>query len=315
MRPWAVLLVLLAGCRSRLIDPATGDEGGPSDAAQCASLHERIAVPLTRLEAIDAPPFAGAAWRVRIGFRWRPACDVLGDVAVVQLLDSGPDLAITAHLWRSSDVACAGAVETTAIVVLSDTLPLTGPQILNVGDRAAGGTLLLGVTVAAAPPGDGGCAAIPLGGRCTRDCQCSAALAPARCVPRMLGMKYPEGQCAVSCDEDAACAGISPGCLGAMAVVPFTCASSSCTDAACPFGQRCLSFEQASGCRPAMQAPTLPRSCRCSADCGPAAVCTLVSEDALACVLPCATDADCPGPHGHCGDLACELGRCLPNTC
>jgi hypothetical protein len=325
MRLGPVALVLLAGCRTQLLsdleDGGAPDAaacaptvGGAPDAGACAGIYQLVAVPLTRLEFLDARPFAAAAVRVRVGFSWRPACDVLGDVDAVLRFDSGPDMTITAHVWRSSDAACTCPVEATAIVVISDTMPFTRSEIISIGDGAPGGKLLVGTTIEPPAPGSD-CGAIALGGRCARDCQCRAALDAARCVPEELGAKGSWGICAVTCTEDAVCPDTAPGCATAMGPVPFICAAGDCNDASCPFGQSCRSFAAARACRPAAQAPTPPRSCSCSAECGVGGLCALVGEDALGCVLPCATDADCPGHHGGCGDLSCTAGRCIPNTC
>lgn len=317
MRLRLLFLVVLSGCRTPPFEPVhfMADSGAPASvdaAARCVGLHDRIDVPLTRLELIDYSPFEGAAVRARIGFPWRPDCDVLGGVDAQPQFDGGADLVIIAHLWRSTDGACSGTAEATEIIVLSDAVPIAGA--FKVADGAPGGTLSLGLKVAGAPPG-GDCAAVPLDGRCVRDCQCSAALATARCLPIKLGAERLMGVCAIPCDEDAACPdGPTPVC-GKVSVAPsYSCVAGSCQgDGDCRFGQRCQSVGASRACRPPSQLPQLPTSCRCSAECGLGAVCTIVGEDALGCVLPCAIDGDCPA-HGACGDR-CVKGRCMPTPC
>jgi hypothetical protein len=295
--------LLLAGCRTPLLDLSQDASVGGDMASTCAMQHQRLPVPLTSLTLADAQPFAGATVRMLAQFDWRPSCDVLGDVSVEPHEDSGPDFEVTAYVWQSSDPTCVGSATASVIVILNPAfVPMTQAH-LSVGD-GSGGAVGLSLDIDA-PAGGSDCVAVGLSGNCQRDCQCDAAVMGALCIP--VGEHI--GVCQISCDEDADCVDVLAGCAKTQSIPPYICAVGQCvSDADCPFGQHCESAGGQPACRPPTQLSNLPASCSCDSDCGFGAVCA-----SLACVEPCATSNDCPG-HGACANT-CIDGQCKAEPC
>jgi hypothetical protein len=326
-----VLVLVAAGCRTRLFD----DEGAIADAsaaaadaavsAQRCDTAQLVSVALRDIGAPDTDDAGGgnryaATIRVLLTFPWRPGCDIPGQPTATATVDLENHVTIVtaiAHLWRSSagDTACGPAVDGNQVLVLSDL-----PDVANfasarirVVDGAPGGTASLELPIQSAPLVVS-CDARPVGQGCDSDCQCRAAMTEARCIPCGGGLVgCPDGvfgHCAISCAQDADCPDSRPSCSG-HASVPWSCGIGSCMSP-CPRGQVCVGGpDSGSGCHPPPTAPSGMPACTCSDDCGPSGICTLARDPPGHCVLPCATDADCPATSIPGRPYMCVDSQCL----
>ena len=309
------VMLLTVGCRTRpfeLDDGGAGD-GGARDmtmvdfAVRCRT-HAREFVKLTALTRVDANEALGRTLRVRADIPLRQGCDVLADVeATIQPGGATDFVVITARAWRG-DVSC-GPEQTVSRIIDMDDMPFTNLRV-TVSDGAPGGTARLDLAPTFSPVAS--CDPRAVGKPCQIDCQCEAGHLLARCVPTARGA----GTCAIPCHQDEDCRSPLLQCSNAPTPTApaSTCiaAGPPCTsDAACPFGRRCLDGPGGRRCRPA-QATTPPPPCACGADCGFGRVCEQSPTGMVQqCATPCATDGDCPlagAPAPH----RCAAGRCTP---
>lgn len=248
-------------------------DGAPPPDAACDQ-HRIESVPIATLSPVELNMCPADAVLVTFTVSI-DACRPLAPVGVSY--DSATNTyTLTVFAWDGP--TCGRQITLARSVFLSDA-GRPKPGLAVVRDGAPGGTATLELPIQ--PLYDGHCGTAN-GSGCTSDAQCTASDPLTRC-------SYDLAECKRLCFDDADCPDSEPRCdYGFCYANEPSCSRFD----ACSAGQVCVSAGAGAACRPGQTARPGQR-CTRDADCGPGALC-----QCGACLLGCATDADCPS--GHC---------------
>ena len=273
MRRLALWVLLLAACRTQLLD---GSDGG----AQCTSPYVLEVVPLDGLGPSDLNvcPVSRAPVLVRYH---HGSCE---PPAPVQVAFADGSAIVTARIWRGA--ACHDSVVENTTVLLSEDGPLVSGTV-QVIDGAPGVMIATDVPIQPLPM-SGECQAVD-GTLCTND-QCKAQDPKTRC-------DLDNGGCLQICRVDGDCPDSAPSCNNGLCTHgPNVCPG-------CAPTEQCVKLPAGAACRLAnTTSPGAP--CTADADCGPGGLC-----QSCACLIPCRGDGDCTTGHCDLGKGCVQLSQ------
>lgn len=283
------LALLLAACRTRLLDGAGGARDAVVDEDASAALDGGSecppfvlrALPLANLSPEDLNMCPLDLLRVSFTVETGP-CQALGPVEITWD-DASRTYTVTVLAYPPRPCAEPGRTLERSAILSDIARPPAGT--VTVRDGAPGGSAGLTLPIQQVLS-DGKCGTVGSPAPCRADADCEAGDPATRC-------SYDLGRCVRPCGSDEECPDATPRCSFGV------CATGPCDASACAWGEACRTLPGGGACR-STSATLAGHACANDSDCGKGGLCACG-----ACVAPCTTDATCPT--GRCdGAFGCR---------